>query len=182
MSSRLIPPKPGAMAAHDAHDLVRVLRIEANGPGIDPGQLPEKHGLAFHHGKRGLRPQIPQPQHGRPIRHHGHAVTFAGQPVGKGRVCGDRLAHAANARCIGHGKRIGAFDLKVAGDVDFPALVRHENPVGQGNGTAVFRILEALQIFVEGLFGGFISDSHRWSGSPPIDIVHPMPTRFRRQV
>ena len=177
MSSKLMPPKPGAIARYGAHDLVRVLRIEADGPGIDSGQLPEEHGLAFHNGKRGLRSQIPQPQHGRSIRHHGHAVAFTGQPVGEGRVCGDRLAHAADARRIGHGKRIGAFDLKVACDMDFPALVCHENTVGQGEGSVAFRMLDAWQIRVGGLFSGFINDSHRWSGSPPIDIVHPMPAR-----
>ena len=47
-----------------ADDLVRILRVEADREGVDAAELLEQHGLALHHGQRGLRADVAEPEHG----------------------------------------------------------------------------------------------------------------------
>ena len=74
MSSRLTPPKVGVQELHGPHDLVRVLRVQADGEGIHPGEGLEEHALALHHGHGGLRADVAQTQDGRPVGDDGHQV------------------------------------------------------------------------------------------------------------
>ena len=64
MSSRLMPPKPGAIALTRAHDLVDVLRREAEREGVDAAELLEQHRLALHHGHGGLGADVAEAEHG----------------------------------------------------------------------------------------------------------------------
>ena len=60
MSSRLIPPKVGAMRLQ-GHDLVDVFVVEHDREGVDAGELLEQHRLAFHHRQRRRGPMSPSP-------------------------------------------------------------------------------------------------------------------------
>ena len=51
-------------AADDLDDLVGVLGVQADRPGVDPGELLEQRGLALHHRQRGGRADVAQPEHG----------------------------------------------------------------------------------------------------------------------
>ena len=92
MSSRLMPPKPGAIALHDGDDLVGVLRVEAERPGVDAAELLEQQRLALHHRHRRLRPDVAEPEHGGAVGDDGDGVLLDRQVPGRVAVLGDRLA------------------------------------------------------------------------------------------
>ena len=97
------PPERRSQVPHDHDYLVRVLGRDAYGPRIDPRKLPEQHRLPLHHRHRTLRPDVPQPQHRRPIAHHGNHVAFVGQFVGLRLVRLYIKADLCNARGVRQG-------------------------------------------------------------------------------
>ena len=99
MSSRLIPPKPGAMAPNRRDDLVLILRREADRPRIDSAEFLEEDGLALHHGQRGFRADVAEPEHRRAVGDDGDCVLLDRQVPDQLRVVGDRHAR--------HGRRPG---------------------------------------------------------------------------
>ena len=64
MSSRLMPPKPGAIISTALHDLVGVLAGQADRPGVDVGEPLEQRRLALHHRQRGARADVAEAEHG----------------------------------------------------------------------------------------------------------------------
>jgi hypothetical protein len=68
---------------------------------IDAGELLEEDGFALHHGLRGERPDIAQPEHRRAVRHDSNEILAGGQIGGLGRVGRDRLAGGGDPGCVG---------------------------------------------------------------------------------
>jgi hypothetical protein len=91
-------------------DLVDILGIQADGPGIDTCEPFEECRLAFHDGKRGSRPQIAESKDGGTISHHRNRIALDGQPPGVRRICRDRLADTRYAWCVDHRQVIPIAD------------------------------------------------------------------------
>ena len=60
MSSRLMPPKVGAIALHCGDDLLLGLGVDADGEGVHAAELFEQHALALHHGQGGFGADVAQ--------------------------------------------------------------------------------------------------------------------------
>ena len=102
MSSRLIPPKTGAIALTVRDDLVGVLRVQADRPGVDPAELLEQDRLALHHGQRRLRADVAEAEHRGAVGDDGDRVLLDGQVPDLLGVVGDRAADARDAGRVGH--------------------------------------------------------------------------------
>ena len=81
---------------HGAHDLVDVLGVEAERPGVDAGEPLEQRRLALHHRQRGLRPDVAEPEHGRAVGDDRDRVALDRQPAGVAR--GSRRSPGRPAR------------------------------------------------------------------------------------
>ena len=55
-------PETGCDDLHGAHDLVDVLRVQADRPGVDAGEALEQRRLALHHRQRGARADVAEPE------------------------------------------------------------------------------------------------------------------------
>ncbi len=90
MSSRLMPPKPGAIAFTIGDDLVGVLRVETDRPGVDAAELLEEQRLALHHGHRRLRADVAEAEDGGSVGDDGDGVLLDRQVPGRVGVGVDR--------------------------------------------------------------------------------------------
>ena len=129
MSSRLMPPNPGAISCTAADDLVGVLGVQADRPGVDAGEPLEQGGLALHHRQRGVRPDVAQAEHGRAVGDHGHRVPLDGEAAGVLAVPGDRHRDPAHARGVRHGQVVPVPQRYLGPHLDLPAEVQQEGPV-----------------------------------------------------
>ena len=88
----------------DRDDLLRVLRIQGDRPGIDVAELLEEHGLALHdrHGGRGT--DVAHAQNRGAIGDNGDRVLLDSELAGTLGVVIDRLAHAGNTRGVHTGQ------------------------------------------------------------------------------
>ena len=98
MSSRLMPPKVGAISSDRLDDLLGVLGVEADREGVDLGELLEQHRLALHHRHRRLRADVAEPEHGAAVGDDGDGVLLDRVLEGLGAVGVDVLADAGDAR------------------------------------------------------------------------------------
>ncbi len=96
MSSRLMPPKPGAIRIDRLDDLVRVLRVEADREGVDAGELLEEHRLALHHRHCGLGSDVAEAEHGGAVADDGDRVAL--DRVLEGLARGPRRSRCRRAR------------------------------------------------------------------------------------
>ncbi len=64
-----------------AHDLVDVLRREADREGVDAAELLEEHRLALHHGHGRLGADVAEAEHGGAVGDDGDRVALDGQRV-----------------------------------------------------------------------------------------------------
>ena len=110
MSSRLMPANPGATASGHRDDLVDVLGVQAQRPGIDVAEPLEQRGLALHHRKRGLRPDVAEAEHRRAVGDHRDAVPLDGEPAGVLRVLGDGETDPRHARRVDHREVVAVAD------------------------------------------------------------------------
>jgi len=91
----------GPQIAHAIDERVDVRRVHFDVDRIDIGETLEQHGLAFHHGLGGQRPQIAQAQNRRAVGNHGHEIAF-GRVIEHGiRPLGDRTHGHGHAGRIG---------------------------------------------------------------------------------
>ena len=95
MSSRLMPPKPGAIAVDGRDDLVGVGGRQADRPRVDAAELLEQHRLALHHGHRRLRADVAEPEHGGAVADDRDRVVLDRQVPDLARVLGDRRRRRA---------------------------------------------------------------------------------------
>ena len=77
------PGEPGRDRPHHRDDLVDVLGVQAQRPGVDAGEPLEQRRLALHHRQRRLRTDVAQPQHGRAVGDHRDAVALDRQAGGR---------------------------------------------------------------------------------------------------
>ena len=66
---------------HRPDDLIGVLAVQADRPGVDVGEALEQGRLALHHGQRGVRTDVAQAEHGRAVGDHRDGVPLDGQPA-----------------------------------------------------------------------------------------------------
>ena len=81
MSSRLMPPKVGAISLTALDDLSG-FGLEADGEGVDAGELLEQHRLALHHRHRRLGTDVAEPEHGGTVGDYRDRVLFDREVVG----------------------------------------------------------------------------------------------------
>ena len=76
MSSRLMPPNAGAISLTVAHDLVGVVRVQADRERVDAGELLEQAALALHHRHRRTRSDVAEAEHRGAVGHDGDGVAL----------------------------------------------------------------------------------------------------------
>ena len=130
MSSRLIPPKTGAIAFTVATISSDVLRRQADREGVDAAELLEQHRLALHHRQRRLGADVAEPEHRRAVADDGDRVLLDRQVPDLRRVVGDRAADARDARRVGHREVVARLQRRLRRDLDLAAEVQQERAVG----------------------------------------------------
>ena len=130
MSSRLMPPKPGAIAATAATISSDVGRREADRPGVDAAELLEQHRLALHHRHRRLGADVAEAEHGRAVADDGDGVLLDRQVPDLAHVLGDRDADARDAGRVGHREVVARLQRRLRRHLDLAAEVEQERPVG----------------------------------------------------
>ena len=98
MSSRLIPPNPGAIALHHGDDLVRIAGVEADRERVDAGELLEQHRLALHHRHRRARADVAEPEHRGAVGDDRDGVALDRVLEGLVGILVDRAADPRDAR------------------------------------------------------------------------------------
>ena len=76
MSSRLIPPKPGAIALTAATISSTSFVARHDREGVDASELLEQHRLALHHRQRCRRPDVAETEDGGPVGHDRDRVAL----------------------------------------------------------------------------------------------------------
>ena len=114
---------------HRSDDLVDVLGVQADGPGVHAAELLEEHRLALHHGERRHWADVAQAQHRRAVGHHCDRVLLDGERPG-------RLGLPLDGETDpGHAWRVDAREVSSAGyrrlvvDLDLAAHVGEEDRV-----------------------------------------------------
>ena len=123
------PPVDRRQGARDRDDLVRVLRVQADRPGVDAREPLEQRGLALHHRQRSGRSDVAEAQHRGPVGQDGDRVALDRQAAGVLGVAGDRLADPGDAGRVGAGQVVTVAQLHLRGDLELAAEVHEEGPV-----------------------------------------------------
>src|SRR4029079_11220493 len=115
---------------HRGDDLVRVLRREADGEGVDAAELLEEHRLPLHHRQRGLGPDVAQPEHRGAVADDGDRVLLDRQVPRLGRLLGDCERDPRHARRVGHREVVASLQRRLERDLDLAAQMHEEGTVG----------------------------------------------------
>ena len=132
MSSRLMPPKTGAMrctVSTIGRSPARRRDVEADREGVDAGELLEQQRLALHHRQGGLRADVAEAEHGGAVGDDGDGVALDREVVDRGRLVGDGHAHPGDARRVGHRQVVAVGDRQVGEHLDLAAVVDLEGAV-----------------------------------------------------
>jgi hypothetical protein len=111
------------------HDLVGVLRVEADRPGVDAGEPLEQRRLALHHRQRRRGPEVAEPEYGGAVRDHRDRVALDGEAPDVLGVVADRQADRGDARRVGHGQLVAGLQPDLGAHLDLAAEVQQERPV-----------------------------------------------------
>ena len=130
MSSRLMPPKPGAIASTVATISSGSLVLRQIGKGVDPGELLEEHGLALHHRHRRLGADVAEAEHGGAVGDDGDRVALDRVLEGLVAVVVDRHADARDARRVRHRQVVAGLQRVLVVLLDLAADVHAQGPVG----------------------------------------------------
>src|SRR5256885_5072363 len=84
--------------------VVRVLRADLKVEHVDVGERLEQDTLALHHRLPRERPDVAEPEHGSPVRHHRYQVALRRVRVGLLRPPGDFAARLRHPRGVGEGQ------------------------------------------------------------------------------
>jgi hypothetical protein len=103
---------------------------QADRKGIDAGELLEEHRLAFHHGEGRLGPDVAEAEDRRAVGDHRHGVLLDRQRERPLAVVANGEADARDARGVGHREVVAGADRDLVLDLDLPAEVQQEGPVG----------------------------------------------------
>src|SRR5690606_29248464 len=121
--------EPGGDDLHGPHDLVDVLGVEADRPGVDAGEPFEQRRLALHHRQRGRRADVAEAEHGRAVGDHRHAVPLDGEPPDVLGVAGDRHGDPGDAGRVGHGQLVAVAQRHLRLHLDLAAEMHEEGAV-----------------------------------------------------
>ena len=130
MSSRLMPPKPGAMRRTVSTISSGSLVSRQIGKASTPGELLEEHRLALHDRHRRLRADVAQPEHGGAVGDDGDRVALDRVLEGLVAVLGDRHADARDARRVGHREVVARLERLLVVLLDLAPDVQQEGAVG----------------------------------------------------
>lgn len=111
-------------------DLVAVLGVEADRPGVDAGEALEEGRLALHDGQRGHRADVAEAQYGGAVRHDCDGVALDGQAARVLGVLGDGRADAGDTGGVDHREVVAVADGVLGRHLDLAAEVHQEGSVG----------------------------------------------------
>jgi hypothetical protein len=114
---------------HRADDLVHVLGVQADRPGVHAGELLEQRGLALHDRQRRSRADVAQAEDGRAVGHDRDGVALDGQPARVLGVLGDGEADSRDPGRVRPGQVVAMLQRHLGHDLDLPAQVDEERPV-----------------------------------------------------
>ena len=130
MSSRLMPPKPGAIAVTAATISSVSFVARQIGHASTRAELLEQHRLALHHRHRRLGPDVAEPEHRRPVAHDRDRVLLDRQVPDLALVLGDREADPRDAGRVGHRQVVARLQRRLGRHLDLPAEVEQERAIG----------------------------------------------------
>ena len=102
-------------------DLVSVLGGQADRPGVDAGESLEQCGLALHHGERGMRAEVAEPEHGRAVGDDRDGVALDREAAHVIGPLDDGPAHPRDAGGVGHRKVVAGAQRHLRLDLDLAA-------------------------------------------------------------
>ncbi len=129
MSSRLMPPQAGAIAAMVRMRTSGSLRVDADRVGVDPAELLEQHRLALHDGHAGRGADVAEAEDRGAVGDDRDHVALEGEVEGQAAVLGDRLAHARHPGHVGDREVVARLERHPGGHLDLAALVHPEGAV-----------------------------------------------------
>ena len=133
---------------HGAHDLVGVLRVETERERGDARELGEDERFSLHHGKRAPRTDVPEPEHGGAVAHHGDGVLTDGQLPRLLLVLRERAADPRDPGRVHEREVVARAHRHASLRLDLPAEVEEERAIGH---RAHRDPVELLEILVESL-------------------------------
>ena len=130
MSSRLMPPKVGAISStawtiSSASWVARQI-----GKASTLGELLEQHRLALHHRHRGLGPDVAEAEHGAAVGDDGDRVLLDRVLERLGAVGVDLLADPRDAGRVGHREVVAGLQRVLVALLDLAAAVHLHRAVG----------------------------------------------------
>ena len=105
-----------------ADNLVDVLRVEADGDGVNASKALEQDGLALHDRQAGASADVAETEDGTAIRHDGNCVALVGVVVDFIVVLLDLEAWSRDARRIGQRQVLGLLEGDFAVHLDLAVV------------------------------------------------------------
>ena len=166
-------PEAGCDQLDGADDLVGVLGVQADRPGVDVGEPLEQRRLALHHRQRRARADVAQAEHRRPVGDHRDGVALDRQPAHVLGVLGQREADPADAGGVGHREVVAVAQRHLGGHLDLAADVQQEDPVAglvdRHARHRAGRLLETLGVLGVGRGAGDVDDQALVGGLGHVD-------------
>ena len=124
------PAEHGGDRHHRAHDLVDVLRRQADRPRVDTAELLEQDGLALHHRQRSFGADVAEPEHGRAVADDGDGVLLDRQRPDLRGIRGDRGRDTCDAGRVGDREVVARLERRSRRHLELAAEVGEERAVG----------------------------------------------------
>jgi hypothetical protein len=121
--------EPRRDAQHGGDELLDVLGVDQDREGGDPGHLAVEERLALHHRHRCDRADVPEAEHPGAVGADGYRTPDHREPVGEGRIVGDRGADPSDpgridvANVLEGVDRVDDLDRELAADVGLESTV-----------------------------------------------------------
>src|SRR5436190_4061235 len=115
------PAEDGRDGLHDGDDLVHVFGGQAEGEGVDSGELPEDERLALHDGLGPIGPDVAEAEYGGAVGHDRHAALLDGERIRLLGILVDGHADAGHTRRVRHREIVAGLDGDLAPHLDLPA-------------------------------------------------------------
>ena len=144
MSSRLMPPKVGAMRATVSMISSGSRGVEADREAVDAGELLEQQRLALHDRHGAERADVAEAEHRGAVADDGHGVLLDGELVGELGLGLDGLAHPGDTRRVGHRQVVAVADRHAGDHLDLAAVVHGEGAVLPAQQLDALRVAHGL--------------------------------------
>ena len=113
-----------------AHDLVDVLRGEADREGVDAAELLEQHRFSLHDRQSRLGPDVAEPEHRGPIGDDGNRVLLDREGPHLRGIRGDCTRDSGDAGRVRHRQVVTSLEWCAWRDLELASEVKQEGPVG----------------------------------------------------